>query len=186
MLRALPMQNPRGAQAFVRNGLVESGSPDSFADAASRCAVFVSIPCDAAYREATMIRTPSTPIAGQAVGILADGAVKILLAIAYVVGAESLSHRLGVATWLLIACAAALLITGGSELAYLRNRPMNTYLRLMIGYDSGWSIVTVVALLLAWQGNRAAGELWIGYQTIAPLAFTVLLIAADGRDSAPE
>jgi len=40
MLRAFPVQNPRGAQAFVRNGLVESGSPDSFADAAGRCAVF--------------------------------------------------------------------------------------------------------------------------------------------------
>ncbi|OXR40764.1 hypothetical protein B7C42_07188 [Nocardia cerradoensis] len=40
LLRAFPVQNPRGAQAFVRNGLVDSGSPDSFADAASRCAVF--------------------------------------------------------------------------------------------------------------------------------------------------
>ncbi|WP_051025458.1 MULTISPECIES: hypothetical protein [Nocardia] len=133
-----------------------------------------------------MIRTPLTPITGQAVGILADGAVKILLAAVYIVGAESLSHRLGVATWLLIACAATLLIAGGGELAYLRNRPVSTYMRLMIGYDSGWSIVTVVALLLAWQGNRTAGELWIGYQTIAPLAFAALLIAADGRDSAPE
>ncbi|MBF4998443.1 hypothetical protein IRT45_14925 [Nocardia sp. BSTN01] len=133
-----------------------------------------------------MIRTPSTPIAGQAVGILADGAVKILLAAVYVAGAEPLSHRLGVATWLLIACAAALLIAGGSELAYLRSRSMSTYMRLMIGYDSGWSIVTVVALLLAWQGNRTAGELWIGYQTIAPLAFAALLIAAGGRDCAPE
>lgn len=89
-------------------------------------------------------------------------------------------------TSVLIACAAALLIAGGSELAYLRSRPMSTYVRLMIGYDSGWSIVTVVALLLARQGNRTAGELWIGYQTIAPLAFAALLIAADGRDSAPE
>ncbi|PSR67487.1 deazaflavin-dependent nitroreductase [Nocardia sp. MDA0666] len=40
VLRAFPVQNPRGAQAFVRNGLVDSGSPDSFADAANRCAVF--------------------------------------------------------------------------------------------------------------------------------------------------
>ncbi|MFF0455011.1 anthrone oxygenase family protein [Nocardia africana] len=40
VLRAFPVQNPRGAQAFVRNGLVESGTPDSFADAAGRCPVF--------------------------------------------------------------------------------------------------------------------------------------------------
>ncbi|WP_062999282.1 hypothetical protein [Nocardia mikamii] len=132
-----------------------------------------------------MIRTSLTPITGQAVGVLADGAVKILLAAVYIAAAESLSHQLGVAAWLLIACAIALLIAGGSELAYLRSRPMSTYMRLMIGYDSGWSIVTVVALLLAWQGNRTAGEFWIGYQTIA-LAFAALLIAADGRDSARE
>ncbi|OXR40763.1 hypothetical protein B7C42_07187 [Nocardia cerradoensis] len=131
-----------------------------------------------------MIRTPLTPITGQAVGILADGAVKILLAVVYIVGVESLSHRLGVAAWLLIACAAALLVAGGSELAYLRSRAVSTYMRLMIGYDSGWSIVTAVALLLAWQGNRTAGELWIGYQTIAPLAFIALLVMADGRDPA--
>lgn len=133
-----------------------------------------------------MIRTPLTPITGQAVGILADAAVKILLAAVCLVGVESLSHRLGVAAWLLIACAAALLVAGGSELAYLRSRPMSTYMRLMIGYDSGWSIVTAAALLLAWQGHRTAGELWIGYQTIAPLAFAALLIASDGRDSGRE
>ncbi|WP_228797818.1 nitroreductase/quinone reductase family protein [Nocardia nova] len=40
VLRAFPVQNPRGAEAFVRNGLVESGSSESFADAAGRCPVF--------------------------------------------------------------------------------------------------------------------------------------------------
>ncbi|MGW5517880.1 hypothetical protein [Nocardia africana] len=129
-----------------------------------------------------MIRTSFTPVTGQAWGILADGAVKILLAAVYLVGAESLSSRLGVPSWLMIACAAALLIAGGSEFAYLRSRPMGTYMRLMIGYDTGWAITTGVAALLAWQGHRTAGELWIGYQTLAPLAFAVLLIA--GRDTA--
>lgn len=126
-----------------------------------------------------MIRTPVT---GQAWGILADGAVKILLAAVYLVGAESLSSRLGVPSWLMIACAAALLVAGGSEFAYLRSRSTSTYTRLMIGYDTGWAITTGVAVLLAWQGHRTAGELWIGYQTLAPVAFAVLLIA--GRDSA--
>lgn len=40
VLRAFPAQNPRGVAAFVRNGLVDSGSPESFARAASRCPVF--------------------------------------------------------------------------------------------------------------------------------------------------
>jgi deazaflavin-dependent oxidoreductase (nitroreductase family) len=40
ILREFPGQNPRGVGAFIRNGLVASDSPDSFADAASRCPVF--------------------------------------------------------------------------------------------------------------------------------------------------
>ncbi|BAW06476.1 deazaflavin-dependent nitroreductase [Nocardia seriolae] len=40
ILREFPAQNPRGVGAFVRNGLVESPSPDAFAAAAPRCPVF--------------------------------------------------------------------------------------------------------------------------------------------------
>ncbi|MQY31358.1 nitroreductase family deazaflavin-dependent oxidoreductase [Nocardia aurantia] len=40
ILRAFPAQNPRGAGAFVRNGLVESESPEDFAAAAARCPLF--------------------------------------------------------------------------------------------------------------------------------------------------
>ncbi|MBF6276977.1 MULTISPECIES: hypothetical protein [Nocardia] len=130
-----------------------------------------------------MIRTSFTPVTGHALGVVADGTVKIVLAAVYIIGAESLSHRLGVATWLMIACAAALLIAGAGEFAYLRSRPMSTIMRLMIGYDTGWTVVTLVALLLAWQGNRAAGELWIGYQTLAPLLFATLLGVAGDRKS---
>lgn len=130
-----------------------------------------------------MIRTSFTPVTGQALGVVADGTVKIVLAAAYIIGAESLSHRLGVATRLMIVCAAALLIAGASEFAYLRSRPMSTYMRLMIGYDTGWTVVTLVALLLASQGSGTAGELWIGYQTLAPLVFAALLGAAGDRKS---
>jgi deazaflavin-dependent oxidoreductase (nitroreductase family) len=40
VLREFPAQNPRGAQTFIRNGLVDSASPDSFAAAAPHCPVF--------------------------------------------------------------------------------------------------------------------------------------------------
>ncbi|WP_328404753.1 nitroreductase/quinone reductase family protein [Nocardia sp. NBC_00403] len=40
ILREFPRQNPRGAAAFLRNGLVDSESPDSFAAAAPRCPLF--------------------------------------------------------------------------------------------------------------------------------------------------
>ncbi|MFE5401257.1 nitroreductase family deazaflavin-dependent oxidoreductase [Streptomyces sp. NPDC056580] len=44
VLREFPGQVPRGADAFVRNGLVESGSPEHFAAAAARCPVFRVVP----------------------------------------------------------------------------------------------------------------------------------------------
>jgi deazaflavin-dependent oxidoreductase (nitroreductase family) len=44
ILRDFPSQNPRGVGAFLRSGLVDSPSPDSFAAAASRCSVFRAVP----------------------------------------------------------------------------------------------------------------------------------------------
>jgi hypothetical protein len=40
VLRAVPDQNPRGVDAFERNGLVAASTPDGFAAAADRCPVF--------------------------------------------------------------------------------------------------------------------------------------------------
>jgi hypothetical protein len=125
-----------------------------------------------------MTRTQATLVTGQTLGIIADGAVKVLLAGVYTLGAGSLSHRLGVEPWLMILCGSALLVGGGVEIGYLRSRAVSTYLRLMVAYDSGWIVVTLAALLLAGQDNRSVGELWIGYQTVGPLAFAALLTAA--------
>lgn len=44
VLREFPRQNPRGVGAFVRNGLVASGSPEHFAAAAPHCPVFRAVP----------------------------------------------------------------------------------------------------------------------------------------------
>ncbi|MFE3824898.1 nitroreductase family deazaflavin-dependent oxidoreductase [Streptomyces sp. NPDC059092] len=44
VLREFPVQNPRGVGAFVRNGLVDSGSPEHFEAAAARCPVFRVVP----------------------------------------------------------------------------------------------------------------------------------------------
>ncbi|MEU6560755.1 hypothetical protein [Nocardia nova] len=130
-----------------------------------------------------MTRESVMPLTAETFGVLADGAVKVLLAGLYAVGAWALSSQLDVAPWLLIACATALLIGGGSELGYLRSRPTRTYLPLMIAYDSGWVLVTIVSLLSARQDIRWAGELWIGYQTVAPLAFAAALAAGSRSDA---
>ncbi|MGW4288028.1 hypothetical protein ACWEIK_13945 [Streptomyces sp. NPDC004673] len=44
VLREFPGQVPRGVDAFLRNGLVESASPEDFEAAAARCPVFRAEP----------------------------------------------------------------------------------------------------------------------------------------------
>lgn len=120
----------------------------------------------------------STP---QVVGVIADGVVKVLLAAVYIVGAAAVGQRLGVEAWLMVVGGAILLAGGGIELGYVRSRPMRTYTRLMVAYDSGWVLATLAGLFLAWQGSAIGGEVWIGYQTVAPIAFAALLVSTPMR-----
>ncbi|MFC7918700.1 hypothetical protein [Streptomyces cinereoruber] len=72
----------------------------------------------------------------------------------------------------------ALLACGGAELGYARVRPARTYVRLMVGYDTAWALATLVGVLVAARGGTAGGEVWIGYQAVAPLLFAALLARA--------
>ncbi|NEA27393.1 hypothetical protein [Actinomadura bangladeshensis] len=125
-----------------------------------------------------MPQTTTPPDTRQRIGIIADSTVKMLLACVFVLAAAPLGRQFGVPTWLMATSGAALLICGGVEIKYLRSRPSRTYLRLMIGYDTGWALATLAALACAWGNGDAGGELWIGYQTAAPLVLAVLLLAA--------
>ncbi|MGW3386412.1 hypothetical protein [Streptomyces cinereoruber] len=124
-------------------------------------------------RHATATATGAT-----AVGIVADGGFKVLLGAAFALGAAPLSRPLGVPLWLLVVSGAALLACGGAELGYARVRPARTYVRLMVGYDASWALATLVGVLVAARGGAAGGEVWIGYQAVAPLLFAALLARA--------
>ncbi|MEV4187954.1 hypothetical protein AB0J28_41630 [Streptosporangium canum] len=126
----------------------------------------------------TQAQTVTSPAKRQLVGVIADGAFKVLLGAAFIIGAARLGDLLGVPSWLMAVSGVALLIGGGIEIGYVRSRPMLTYTRLMVAYDSGWVLATLAGLLMAWQGSSAGGEVWIGYQTAVPIAFAALLVAA--------
>ncbi|MEV6747874.1 hypothetical protein ACFVZJ_03520 [Streptomyces sp. NPDC058322] len=112
------------------------------------------------------------------VGAVADGAFKVLLGAAGIAGAAPLGRLLGTPAWLMAVSGVALLIGGGVEIGYTRSRSMRTYTRLMIAYDLGWVSAALAGLLMARQGSGAGGEVWVGYQTAAPVLFAALLIAA--------
>ncbi|MFD4543020.1 hypothetical protein [Streptomyces bauhiniae] len=125
-----------------------------------------------------MARVATSRVTRQTAGALADGAFKVVLAAVYIIGAAPLGRLLGTPTWLMVVSGLALLIGGGIEIGYTRSRSMRTYTRLMIAYDAGWVLTALTGLLMAWQGSGAGGEMWMGYQTAAPLVFGALLIAA--------
>ncbi|MFF9770493.1 hypothetical protein ACF1GT_28595 [Streptomyces sp. NPDC014636] len=114
----------------------------------------------------------------QTVGAIADGAFKVLLAAVCIAGAAPLGRLLGTPAWLMGFSGMALLIGGGIEIGYTRSRSMRTYTRLMIAYDSGWVLAALAGLVMTRRGSSAGGELWMGYQTAAPLVFAAVLIAA--------
>ncbi|MCX5097149.1 hypothetical protein OOK36_52455 [Streptomyces sp. NBC_00365] len=118
------------------------------------------------------------------VGVIADGVFKVLLGVAYIVGAAPLGRLLGAPAWLMVASGVTLLIGGGIEIGYTRSRSLRTYTRFMVAYDSGWVLSALVGVLLAWQGSSAGGEVWIGYQTTAPIVFAALLAAANPAQTA--
>lgn len=125
-----------------------------------------------------MAQVAAPQVTRKKVGAIADGAFKVLLAAVYIVGVAPLGRLLGTPAWLMVVSGVTLLIGGGIEIGYTRIRSMCTYTRLMVAYDSGWVLTALVGALMAWQGSSAGGEVWIGYQTAAPIAFAALLIAA--------
>ncbi|MER5936582.1 hypothetical protein ABT121_04570 [Streptomyces sp. NPDC001928] len=129
-----------------------------------------------------MTQAPAQAVAPSATrlyaGVVADGVFKVMLGAAFIGGAARLGDLLGVSAWLMIASGVALLIGGGIEIRYVRSRAMGTYMRLMVAYDSGWVLTALVGVLIAWRSGTAGGEVWIGYQSAAPLALAALLIAA--------
>ncbi|MFJ4651668.1 hypothetical protein ACIP5Y_10400 [Nocardia sp. NPDC088792] len=128
----------------------------------------------------------STAARRKVVGIIADGVVKVLLAAGFILGATRLGTLLGVPTWLMVSSGLALLIAGGTEIRYVHSRPASTYTRLMVTYDIGWALAALAGLLMARQGSSGGGEVWIGYQTVAPLAFATLLTAATPVPATPD
>lgn len=125
-----------------------------------------------------MAQVVASRVTRRTVGAVADGAFKVLLGTAGIAGAAPLGRLLGTPAWLMAVSGVALLIGGGIEIGYTRSRSMRTYTRLMIAYDSGWVLAALAGLLMARQGSGAGGEVWMGYQTAAPVLFAALLIAA--------
>lgn len=135
--------------------------------------------------------TPTPPRAVQGAArtwLIADGVVKALLGLAYLLGTLPLGLFLGVAPWLLLAAGALMITVGIAEVFAAERRSGRMMVGALIAFDSAWALATVAALLLWHSGGDGAGELWLGVQAAAALALTALIVSGVGRvepDRAP-
>lgn len=113
------------------------------------------------------------------IGFLTDGVFKLLVAAAYLAARPLLGTLLDVPAWVLVLTAVAVALSGVAETVFALSSGAGTHIRFLVGYDSGWVLVTVLAVLL---GPGAGGWIWLFYQVVASalmaLAFSRGVIAS--------
>ena len=114
-------------------------------------------------------------------GFVADGVFKLATAALFAVGARWLATRLDAPAWLVLAAAVTLALCGVVELALARTGDLRRSTRFLVAYDSGWVLVTVAAVLLAWSTTPGGGWAWLGYQAVGATALGAVFAVAVRR-----
>ena len=118
-------------------------------------------------------------------GFLADGVFKLIVAIGYLVVASVAVAALQVDLWLVVATATAMAASAVAEVVFAVRRATRSHVPHLMVFDSGWLVVTVVAILLAGRGIDAVpGQLWFGYQLLAAPVVAVLFLMGARRTPA--
>lgn len=113
------------------------------------------------------------------IGFLADGCFKLLVAIGYVATLPLLTDVLAVGGWLIMITGALVAVSGVAEIIFAVRSGSGSHTRFLIAYDSGWMIISIVAIILAINGVSTAGAIWLGYQVLAaPIIAAVFALGA--------
>lgn len=120
------------------------------------------------------------------VGFVADGVFKIVTAAGVTALLPMLTDRLGVTPWLVLVTAAALVVCGACEVAFaVRSSDVRPRITYLVAYDTGWLVVTVLAVVLAKSGSEVGGEVWFAYQALGSAALSAVFApAGTSRDAA--
>lgn len=133
------------------------------------------------------VRTPAEGHGGALLrgGFVADGVFKLATAALFTVLVRWFTERLDAPAALVLVTAAALAVCGAVEIAVARTGDLRRSTRYLVAYDSGWAVVTVAAVLLAWSQAPGGGWVWFGYQALAATALGARFAAVLRRDRAP-
>ena len=118
-------------------------------------------------------------------GFLADGVFKLAVAIAYLAATSLAAEAIPVGGWLVLVAAGVMVASGVAEVAFALRRATRSHVPPLVMFDTGWVVVTVVALVLAGRGAEGlAWQLWFGYQAVAAPVVALIFALAVRRPAA--
>jgi hypothetical protein len=111
------------------------------------------------------------------IGFLGDGLFKVILGVVYSAAVASISTALDVDAWLIFATAGPLFLSGAAEIIFALRSAAPSHTKYLVGYDSGWIVVTVIVAAVMSSG----GALWFGYQAIASAVLAIAFALGAAR-----
>lgn len=118
---------------------------------------------------------------------VADGVIKLLIAVAICATVPALEAFFLAPRWLVIGAAVMLFLSSATEISYGVSRGEKRFLRYPLVFDGLWVLVTIAAIILAFADNPAAGYVWFGYIGLGSLAIAIVFTTgANGPDFGDE
>ncbi|GAA1873102.1 hypothetical protein [Brevibacterium marinum] len=120
-------------------------------------------------------------------GFVADGVVKMLVAVALCIFLPAAESFLLAPRWLAIAAIVLLFLSGATEISYGARKGQKSYVKYLAIFDSLWVVSTIAAVIVALVGSPAAGYIWFGFTGLGSLGIAVIFTTgANGPDFAED
>ncbi|MDN5588038.1 MAG: hypothetical protein L0G69_15905 [Brevibacterium sp.] len=120
-------------------------------------------------------------------GFVADGVVKMLVAVALCAFLPAVESFLLAPRWLAIAAIVLLFLSGATEISYGARKGQKSYVKYLAIFDSLWVVSTIMAVIFAVVDSPAAGYVWFGFMGLGSLGIAVIFTTgANGPDFADE
>ncbi|MDN6530316.1 MAG: hypothetical protein L0K67_14755 [Brevibacterium sp.] len=118
---------------------------------------------------------------------VADGVVKLLVAVALCAFLPAIESFLLAPRWLAITATVLLFLSAATEISYGVRKGEKRYVKHLAIVDSLWVVSTIIAVIFALVGTPAAGFIWFGFTGLGSLAIAIAFTTgANGPDFAED
>lgn len=120
-------------------------------------------------------------------GFVADGVVKLLVAVALCAFLPAIESFLLAPRWLAITATVLLFLSAATEISYGVRKGEKGYVKYLAIFDLLWVVSTIFAVIFALVDNPAAGFIWFGCTGLGSLGIAVVFTTgANGPDFADD